>query len=73
MAVPLIIAAFKIRRLQSVWKKMKRLRLRIVPIHLAGKRGTPEPEPGGEEGMQIFGRFYWGGPSPHRHDGPENI
>jgi hypothetical protein len=74
MAVPLIIAAFKVRRLQSGWKRMKEIRLTVFPLHFAGRNGIPEPdEPGGERGQPILWRLYWKGPSPRRHLRPEDI
>jgi hypothetical protein len=73
MAIPLVIAAFKVRRLQSGWEKMKKFRKHVFPLHLASRHGPPEPYEEEGEMKPLFWRFYWGGPSPRRDDRPDDI
>ena len=57
MAIPLIIAAFKVRRLQSGWNKIKKFRKHVFPLHLAGRHGLPEPDEEDGEISLCFGAF----------------
>jgi hypothetical protein len=43
---------------------MKKFRKDVFPLHLAREGKIPEPEGDSEPGKQLFGRLYWGGPSP---------
>jgi hypothetical protein len=73
LAIPLIIAAFKVRRLQRGWERAKEFRKDVFPLHFAGKKGPPAPEEGDTKIEWKVGRFYWGGPSPRRDDQPDDI
>lgn len=73
LAIPLIIAAFKVRRLQAGWNNIKKFRQRVFPLHLAGRDGPPEPDEEDGEITPLFWRFYWGGPPPRRDDQSEDI
>ncbi len=73
VAIPLIIAAFKVRRLQYVWESVKKFRNTVFPLHMMSRDGIPDLEEGESPPKWIIGRFYWGGPSPWRHEAISDI
>jgi hypothetical protein len=63
LAIPLIIAAFKVRRLQHIWEDVKKFRKQIFPLHMMDNE-MPTVEEGKSKPTVLCGPFYWGGPSP---------
>lgn len=65
LAMPLVMAAFKVHRLMTQWKKIKQWRWRVFPLHWAGKDG-PRRDEGDPPVILRLGRFYYGGSPPRR-------
>ena len=71
LAIPLIIAAFKVKNLEYFGRKFKKWRNKNFPIHFRsrGKEGKDEDDPDFEEeenpkAVWKIRRLYWGGPEP---------
>jgi hypothetical protein len=63
-AILLITIAFNVKHLYRLWKRVKEFKNNIFPLHMMDRYGPPERKEGDPEIKWIFGRFYWGGPSP---------